>query len=97
MGRAARWLGAGLACLLIGAPTALADGGPKIAGAPTIPFGEPQFGNTLNGGRSLDGAYNSYWSLPVIAGDQITIEWRGPVEPNTPHPAAGGLPGRHDR
>ena len=86
MGRAARWLGAGLACLLIGAPTALADGGPKIAGAPTIPFGEPQFGSTLNGGRSLDGAYNSYWSLPVIAGDQITIEWRGQSSPTPDTP-----------
>lgn len=56
---------------------ALADGGPTIAGAPPIAFGQPEFGNTVTGGRSLDGRYNSYWSLSVIAGDQVTIEWEG--------------------
>jgi len=59
--------------------SAVADGGPSIAGAPLVAYGQQQFGNTATGGidrsDACDWIYSSNWLLPVVAGDHITIDW----------------------
>jgi hypothetical protein len=66
--------------VVVSPPAALADGATSIAGAPLVVYGQQQFGNTATGGidRADDCAwrYSSNWLLPVVAGDQVTIDWQ---------------------
>jgi hypothetical protein len=61
--------------------TATAAGGKSIATAPTVTYGQQEFGNTAedqylaNSCGGLGGAWRSYWNLPVTAGDLLTINW----------------------
>jgi hypothetical protein len=71
-----------LAAAVLLPASALADGGPSIAAAPAIVFGQQEFGNTATGGVVPDGcggdfytSYRSYWLLSASAGDQLTIDW----------------------
>jgi len=62
--------------------TALADGGPSIAAAPGIAYGQQEFGSTATGGFESQGCcacpvYNSYWLATVVAGDRVTVNWEG--------------------
>jgi hypothetical protein len=63
---------------------AFAEGGKTIAGAPLVAFGQQEFGNTANGGEEEapcvlgKKAYESWWSISVIAGDEVTIDWESP-------------------
>jgi hypothetical protein len=70
--------------------TGMAAGGDSIATAPTVTSGVSQSGNTaIEQGvhaNSLDGAAhcshptgNGWWSLPVQAGDTVTIDWQAPT------------------
>jgi hypothetical protein len=67
--------------LAFAAAAALADGGATIASAPAVVYGQQQFGNSTNGGP--DGAdsfgceTDSWWLLPTIAGDHVTVDWEG--------------------
>jgi hypothetical protein len=76
-------LTASLSILLAGPTLAVADGGNSIASATPVVFGTQQFGNTATGafqpgscgwGGSED-AYRSFWSLGVMAGDLVTVDW----------------------
>lgn len=71
----------GLCALLLPA-AAYADGGPTIAAAKPAPVSVQEFGNTANGGLGQPGcdsstgnSYRSWWELPVLAGDQVTLDW----------------------
>jgi len=60
------------------AVSASADGGPTIAGAPSVTYGQQEFGNLTNGAQSpgvCDKEYAEWWLLPAISGDQVTIDW----------------------
>lgn len=65
------------ACLVT--DSALAEGGKSIASAPPVVFGQQQFGNTATG--ELNGQYfglgcrYSWWTLSVLSGDAVTIDW----------------------
>lgn len=83
-------LAAGVVLPLVLAAVAAAEGAPSIASAPVISYGQQAFGNTANGShfsRSLTSPYlqgwNSFWSLPVVAGDQITVDWEAPPRSGT--------------
>jgi len=67
-------LGVVLVCSF-SAVTALADGGPTIGGAPTIAYGQPNFGNLTNVAPDSNGCQREFWLLPVIAKDSVTITW----------------------
>ncbi len=60
---------------------ALAAGGTSIASAPAVVYGQQEFGNTatdqhLEGSCGFSGdAWRSYWTLNVVAGDRLTIDW----------------------
>lgn len=81
--RPRRWL-AVVAMVVIGTAlflpaAAMAEGGNSIATAPSVVYGQPEFGNTATG-QELEGQfcrYRSYWSLPVTAGDLVTVDWEG--------------------
>jgi hypothetical protein len=71
-------LGLGLVLLLLFClplNSAWATGGANIASAPTVVFGQHEFGNTDHGsfGGCPDPA--EYWLLSLGAGDQATIDW----------------------
>jgi hypothetical protein len=64
------------------AAQALAAGGATIAAAPTVAYSQQEFGNTATDSTSAqdlcNGAeQNSWWLLPVTAGDRITIDFQG--------------------
>ena len=60
------------------APSALAAGGNSIAAAPTVAYGQQEFGNTLTDNNvHVDCHGWSYWLLPVTAGDHLTIDFEG--------------------
>jgi hypothetical protein len=67
--------------VLIYADAASAEGGKTIASAPTVTFGQQEFGNTANGGHietTCHGAgplYYLFWDLPVTIDDSVTIDW----------------------
>lgn len=65
--------------VLTAAAPAQADGGNSIASATPVTFGQQEFGNTANGSRAYsDGCgttYRSWWSLSVMAGDRVVIDW----------------------
>lgn len=72
----------GLSVLGLIPASALADGGQSIASAPTIIFGQQEFGSTATGAFLTFGCgpgYRSFWAMPVLAGDQVTIGWESPV------------------
>ncbi|HTA35207.1 MAG TPA: hypothetical protein VK761_00725 [Solirubrobacteraceae bacterium] len=60
---------------------ASAEGGKTIASAPTVVFGQQEFGNTANGGhiettcRGAGPLYYLFWDLPVTIDDSVTIDW----------------------
>jgi hypothetical protein len=57
--------------------SAAAEGGTSIASAPTVTYGQQQFGNTATGAReeSCENKYFSFWGLPVLAGDEAIVDW----------------------
>jgi hypothetical protein len=58
--------------------SALAAGGSSIAAAPTVVYGQQEFGNTLTDNNiHVDCHGWSYWLLPVTAGDHLTIDFEG--------------------
>jgi hypothetical protein len=63
-----------LACSL-SAAGALAEGGPAISGAPTIAYGQPNFGNLTSVASDGKGCQREFWLLPVIAEDHMTLSW----------------------
>jgi hypothetical protein len=83
-----RRLGTGLIAsvgfLLSLTAAAAGEGSTTIAGAPTIVFGQQEFGTTV-GGPHLEKPTGlaSFWSLPVIAGDQLTIDWEATLGSST--------------
>jgi hypothetical protein len=66
------------ACLL---PTiAFAEGATTIASAPVVAFGQQEFGNLADGFITRHGPcetkqFTQWWSLSVVAGDQVTFDW----------------------
>jgi hypothetical protein len=63
-----------LASMLAFSLPATAAGGTAIAGAPAVTPGVQQFGNTAAG--SVISCYRSqFWTLNVVAGDQVVIDW----------------------
>lgn len=57
---------------------ALASG--TIAGAPTVVFGQQEFGNTATDSETTCPALqeqDSWWLLPAQAGDRVTIDYEG--------------------
>jgi hypothetical protein len=87
----AGWICAMLIYALFSATTsAFAEGGKSIATATSVTYGQQQFGNTATGafqpgscgwGGSED-AYRSFWSLGVLAGDVVTIDWESNTKGN---------------
>jgi hypothetical protein len=72
--------------------TARAEGGASIASAPTVTYGQQEFSNIgggshvtaecgLFGGFSgcCESYYHQFWSLSVLAGDMLTIDWESEV------------------
>jgi hypothetical protein len=72
------------------AGTAFAAGGGDIASAPVVSYGTQQFGNTATdyGSRELPscGSGDSWWQLPVTAGDKVTIDYEGGVDYENTYP-----------
>jgi hypothetical protein len=73
---------AAVAWLLLGTPSAFAAGGADIAAAPNVVFAAQEFGNTSTDSTSAEdlcgGAeQNSWWLVPVITGDSVTINYEG--------------------
>jgi hypothetical protein len=59
-------------------PTAAASGGGGIAAAPTVAYGQQEFGSTLTDNNVHRDCHGwSYWLLPVTAGDHLTIDFEG--------------------
>ena len=71
--------------VLANTATALAAGGKSIATATPVVYGQQEFGNTaddqhLEGSCNFNGdAWRSYWTLNVLAGDLLTIDWESGV------------------
>lgn len=69
--------------LLLAPHAAFASGGANVATAPLVAFGQQEFGNTAtdNGEQTLNHCAfgpetgNSWWNLPVTAGDRVTIDF----------------------
>jgi hypothetical protein len=55
------------------AVSAEAEGGAGIATAPTVVFGQQEFGNLATPDAHC--VYASWWQLPVVSGDTIQIDW----------------------
>jgi hypothetical protein len=74
-----RWFGGLAAALMFCWPaSALATGGGSIASAPTVAYGQQEFGNTatdLPANEFAQGYCYSWWLVPAITGDKITIDW----------------------
>jgi hypothetical protein len=79
------WFGGLAAALMCCWPaSALAIGGGSIASAPTVAYGQQEFGNTatdLPANEFANGYCYSWWLVPAIMGDKITIDWTS--EPDT--------------
>lgn len=74
-----RLVGGALAILALSPAAAGATGGQSIASAPTIPWGQQQFGNLANGDVTAnscgDSIYTEWWLLSVASGDHVKIDW----------------------
>lgn len=48
-----------------------------IAGAPTVVFGQQEFGNTTSGNyfAHYEGGPADFWNLALRAGDHVTVDW----------------------
>lgn len=55
------------------AASASVEGGMGIATAPTVAFGQQEFGNLATPDAHC--VYASWWQLPVVTGDTIRIDW----------------------
>jgi hypothetical protein len=55
------------------AASAQAEGGAGIATAPTVAFGQQEFGTLATPNAQC--VYASWWLLPVITGDTLQIDW----------------------
>jgi hypothetical protein len=53
--------------------SANAEGGAGIATAPTVVFGQQEFGTLATSNAMC--VYASWWLLPVVTGDMIQIDW----------------------
>jgi len=65
--------------------SALATGGGSIASAPTVAYGQQEFGNTatdLPANEFANGYCYSWWLVPAITGDKITIDWTSEPDAN---------------
>ena len=65
---------------------ALASGGASIAAAPTVAFGQQEFGNTATDDAAAGGC-DSWWLVPTIAGDHLTVDWESMPAANGNQPA----------
>lgn len=69
----------GLVMLLLSPTASLAEGGQSIAAAPAVVFGQQEFGSLSHGAEvgseHCIPVYRSWWTLPVMAGDAVTIDW----------------------
>lgn len=67
--------------MLLAPASASAEGGTSIATAPTVTYGQQEFGNTAEYQVPYDekcgdaASWRSFWNLPVSAGDLLTIDW----------------------
>lgn len=62
-------------------PAVALAGGATIASAPTVVYGQDEFGNTATDSASTCPQLHeqdSWWLLPVTAGDRVTIDFEGP-------------------
>ncbi len=70
-----------LLMLVLPQAQAFASGGADIASAPPISYGKQLFGSTATDGHGEDsfgcGVGLSWWLLPVLAGDEVTIDVEG--------------------
>jgi hypothetical protein len=64
--------------------SALGSGGASIASAPTVVYGVQLFGSTATDdeGKTLSNCVDgeSWWSMPVLAGDQVKIDYEGGLD-----------------
>jgi hypothetical protein len=58
---------------LVTAISAVAEGGAGIATAPTVAFGQQEFGTLATPDAHC--VFASWWLLPVVTGDAIQIDW----------------------
>jgi hypothetical protein len=68
--------------LCCGAAPAFATAGATIASAPAVSYGVQEFGNTATDSTSAQGlcdgdSVDTWWLLPVLAGDKVTIDFEG--------------------
>ncbi len=87
LGKACVAVVATVVLLALAPASALAEGGKAISTAPSVVYGQQEFGNTASGqflegscGTGLFGAgdgWRSYWSMAVTTGDLLTINWEG--------------------
>jgi hypothetical protein len=66
-------------------PGEVATGGGSIASAPTVAYGQLEFGNTatdLPANEFANGYCYSWWLVPAITGDKITIDWTSEPDAN---------------
>jgi hypothetical protein len=83
--RSAAALAAAFAALGLSAGPALAAGGSSIGTAPTVGYGQQEFGNTLTDGGTAGACWpesggESWWLLPVVAGDSVKVDLEGPTQ-----------------
>jgi hypothetical protein len=69
----------GLLLMSVISTPALAEGGTSIASAPVVQYGQQAFGNLSQGPEDESShcitVYRSWWTMPVMAGDLITVDW----------------------
>lgn len=67
------------ALALVNASSALAEGANTLNAAPVVAFGQQEFGTltTITSGGGENRTYFSWWLLPLIARDKLTIDWEG--------------------
>jgi hypothetical protein len=72
---------AGVGCASWFTDAALGAGGANIASAPSVAYGQQEFGNTVTDSAAPQcdstGDGRSWWTLPVVAGDHIKVDLAG--------------------
>lgn len=53
---------------------ARAEGGTSIASAPSVAYGQQEFGSLPSIGKDCEYS-SSWWTVPVLAGDRLSIDW----------------------